>query len=75
MVGSVSYLHCAISKNISVIDEMVSNATKGVKVWSQAMGALYHRRLQQRLRVIRHHLGLGLNKPQVVEVELQALKQ
>lgn len=44
MVGSVSYLHCAISVDLKVVDLMITNATKEVTKWSQKVGGLYNRR-------------------------------
>lgn len=43
MVGSVSYLHCAISIDLTSIDQMISNATKEVRLWSQKVGSLFNR--------------------------------
>ena len=41
MAGSVSYLHCAISVNISSIDFMIQNASKGLKEYSGDLLKLY----------------------------------
>ena len=41
MAGSVSYLHCAVSVNISSIDFMIRNASKGLKDYSGDLMKLY----------------------------------
>lgn len=41
MVGSVSYLHCAISLNLTTMDDMIFNATNGLTDWFKRMTQLY----------------------------------
>lgn len=43
MVGSVSYLHCAVVVNTSAITNMVAQAVTGIKLWSQSIGSLFNR--------------------------------
>lgn len=41
MVGSVSYLHCPVSINVTVLDEMITNATTSLQKWKELMDKLF----------------------------------
>lgn len=70
MVGSVSYLHCAIAINLTSVEDMISNATTGIKNWAAQVEGVYQQRISKGQDYAYHFPGSLDKRDLVAQQEL-----
>lgn len=75
MVGSVSYLHCAIAINLTSVDDMISNATTGIKVWAARVEEVYRQRIAKGQDYAYHFPGSLDKRDLVAQQELASFME
>jgi len=75
MVGSVSYLHCAIAINLTSVDDMISNATTGIKTWAAQVEEVYRQRIAKGQDYAYHFPGSLDKRDLVAQQELASFME